>query len=82
MTNKFEGKIIEGTVISNKMKKTIVVITTTKLRHIRYDRLIIKRRKYKAHDEENKAKIGDRVRITEARPYSKEKRFRLIEVLK
>lgn len=80
--SKREGKVLEGTVISDKMKKTIVVVVTTKIRHIRYDRLIIKRKKYKAHDEENKAKIGNRVRIVECRPYSKEKRFRLLEILK
>jgi small subunit ribosomal protein S17 len=64
------------------MKKTIVVMVISKFRHPIYSRLIIKRKKYKAHDEESTAKIGDRVKITQCRPYSKEKRFRLLEVLK
>jgi small subunit ribosomal protein S17 len=78
---KHKGKVLEGVVVSNKMKKTIVVMVTTKLRHIRYDRLIVKRKKYKVHDEEQRAKVSERVRIVECRPYSKEKRFELLEVL-
>lgn len=79
---KNKGRVLKGVVISDKMKKTIVVVVTNKLPHTLYNRLIIKRKKYKVHDEENTAKIGDRVKIVEARPYSKEKSFRLLEVLK
>jgi small subunit ribosomal protein S17 len=78
---KHEGKILEGVVISDKMKKTIVVAVTTKFRHPTYGRLMVKRRKYKAHDENQRAKVSDRVRIGECRPRSKEKRFELLEVL-
>jgi small subunit ribosomal protein S17 len=76
------GKVLEGTVISNKMQKTIVVLVVTKLFHEMYNRLIIKKKKYKVHDEEGKAKTGDRVRIVECRPYSKDKRFKLLEIVK
>jgi len=77
-----EGKILEGTVVSSKMTKTIVVLVVSKLFHAMYNRLIINRKKYKVHDEEGKAKVGDRVRIGECRPYSKEKRFKLLEIVK
>ncbi|MDP2923917.1 MAG: 30S ribosomal protein S17 [Candidatus Omnitrophota bacterium] len=80
--NKGKAKTLEGTVISDKMKQTIVVRVTTKHAHPVYGRLIIRRKKYKVHDEEGKAKIGNRVKIVEGRPYSKEKRFRLLEVMK
>ncbi|MFA6281356.1 MAG: 30S ribosomal protein S17 [Candidatus Omnitrophota bacterium] len=73
---------IEGVVISDKMKKTIVVTVINKFLHPVYTRLVVKRKKYKVHDENNTAKIGDRVKIVPCKPYSKEKRFRLLEVLK
>lgn len=82
MQNKVKGKTLTGTVISDKMKKTIVIMVTTKFMHPVYGRTIINRKKYKAHDEQGQAKIGDRVKIIESKPYSKEKRFRLLEVLK
>ncbi|MFA5007759.1 MAG: 30S ribosomal protein S17 [Candidatus Omnitrophota bacterium] len=75
-------KILEGVVFSDKMSKTIIVTVITKVSHPVYNRLTIKRKKYKVHDEEKKAKIGDRVRIIESKPLSKEKRFKLLEVLK
>jgi len=81
-SKKVKGKMLQGTVVSNKMQKTIVVIVVTKIFHALYNRLIIKRKKYKVHDEEGKAKIGDRVKILECRPYSKEKRFKLLEIVK
>lgn len=73
---------LEGVVISDKMKKTIVVTVINKFLHPVYTRLVVTRKKYKVHDEKNTAKIGDKVRIIACKPYSKEKRFRLIEVLK
>lgn len=78
-----EGKrVLEGVVVSDKMKKTIVVTVTTKIAHPVYNRLVIKRKKFKVHDENNQAKVGDKVKIVECRPYSKEKTFKLLEVLK
>ncbi len=75
-------RILEGVVLSDKMAKTIVVTVATKISHPIYNRLVIKRKKYKVHDEERKAKTGDRVRIVESKPISKEKRFKLLEVVK
>ena len=77
-----KGKVLEGTVVSDKMDKTISVLVKLKSSHVIYKRSATKRKKYKVHDEENKAKEGDRVRIIEARPFSKEKVFRLLEIMK
>lgn len=71
-----------GTVISDRMQKTIIVKTMRKVKNPKYGRMIKKYNKYKAHDEKNIAKIDDIVRIEETRPLSKDKRFRLVEVLK
>ena len=70
-----------GIVISNKMQKTIVVQIKRKALHPLYGKVIEKANKFKAHDEKNEAKVGDRVRIAETRPLSKEKRWRLVEIL-
>jgi len=70
-----------GRVISDKMQKTIVVAVETSVRHPIYKKIVKKTYKLKAHDEENTAGIGDRVRVMETRPLSKEKRWRLVEVL-
>ena len=70
-----------GIVLSNKMQKTIVVQISRKARHPLYGKVINKAKKFKVHDEKNEAKIGDRVRIIETRPLSKEKRWRLVEVV-
>ncbi len=75
-------KTFEGTVVSDKMTKTIVVQITRKVRHALYHRIIQKSKKFKVHDEKNEARQGDWVRISETRPLSKDKRWRLIEVLK
>ncbi|MBU0878605.1 MAG: 30S ribosomal protein S17, partial [Candidatus Omnitrophica bacterium] len=61
-------KVFEGVVTSDKMEKTIVVTAIKKSFHQLYKKLIIKRKKYKVHDQENKAKVGDRVRIIESHP--------------
>lgn len=79
---KSKRKILEGTVFSAKTKKTIVVIVTHKTIHKMYNRLVVSRKKYKVHDQDNKAKAGDKVRIIECRPCSREKRFSLLEILK
>ena len=75
-------KVLEGVVVSDKMNKTLVVMVSKRLPHSVYNKLVIKRKKYKVHDQEGKAKAGDKVKIIESRPYSKEKYFRLLEVLK
>ena len=70
-----------GIVLSDKMKKTIVVQIKRKARHPFYGKVIEKAAKFKVHDEKNEAKVGDEVRIEETRPLSKDKRWRLIEIL-
>jgi small subunit ribosomal protein S17 len=77
-----KGKVLEGVVVSDKMDKTIVVKVVKKFLHPLYKKPIARRKKYKVHDEEKKAKVGDKVRIIESHPYSKEKYFRLMEILK
>ena len=74
-------KVREGTVVSDKMTQTVVVAVHSAIRHPLYKKTIRRVRKYMAHDEEEKAKIGDRVRIVEAAPISKHKRWRVAEVL-
>jgi len=71
-----------GTVISDKMHKTIIVRITHMSKHPKYGKIIKSHNTFKVHDEKNTAKIGDMVRIEETRPLSKDKRFRLIEVMK
>ena len=70
-----------GTVISDKMNKTIVVRVDRLVRHPKYTKVVKRSSKFKVHDEEKKAKAGDKVRISETRPLSKEKRWRLVQVL-
>jgi small subunit ribosomal protein S17 len=74
-------KIREGVVISDKMQKTIVVRVDRLVQHTKYKKFIRARKNYKAHDERNESHIGDRVRIQETRPLSRDKRWRLVEVL-
>ncbi|WP_279327868.1 30S ribosomal protein S17 [Desulfallas sp. Bu1-1] len=71
-----------GTVVSDKMDKTVVVAVETLVRHPLYGRTIRRTKKYKAHDEENACNIGDRVKIMETRPLSKDKRWRVVEILR
>jgi small subunit ribosomal protein S17 len=70
-----------GEVISNKMAKTIVVRVERRFPHPQYKKVMTSYSKFYAHDEKNEAKVGDRVRISEARPISKTKRWRLVEVV-
>jgi|SRR6266404_1581735 small subunit ribosomal protein S17 len=70
-----------GEVVSSGMNKTIVVRTITRVPHPKFGKIVKQMRKFYAHDEENKAKAGDTVRIMETRPLSKLKRWRLVEVL-
>ena len=70
-----------GTVTSNKMQKSIVVAVERKIKHAKYGKFIKRTSKFMAHDEKNECSIGDTVRIAETRPMSKNKRWRLVEVL-
>lgn len=70
-----------GEVISSEMNKTIVVRTVTRVPHPKFGKIVKQQKKFYAHDEENKAKNGDTVRIMETRPLSKLKRWRLIEIV-
>lgn len=70
-----------GEVVSAGMNKTIVVRTVTRVPHAKFGKIVKQMRKFYAHDEENKAKTGDTVRIMETRPLSKLKRWRLVEVV-
>ena len=70
-----------GEVVSNKMAKTIVVRVERRFPHAQYKKIVTAYKKFYAHDEKNEAKVGDRVRITETRPLSKLKNWRLVEVV-
>jgi len=70
-----------GVVTSDKMEKTIVVQVSTKKLHRLYKKYVARSKKYKAHDEKNDAKIGDTVRIIESRPISRDKCWRLVEIV-
>ena len=70
-----------GTVISDKMDKTIVVAVKTKVLHPLYGKTVNRTTKFKAHDENNECGIGDTVRIMETRPLSKDKRWRLVDIV-
>lgn len=74
-------KVRIGKVVSDKMQKTIVVAVEDKVRHPLYGKTVNRTKKYKAHDENNDAKIGDIVKIMETRPLSKDKRWRLVEIV-
>lgn len=76
-----QRKVYQGVVVSDKMDKTIVVEVSTTKTHPTYGKRVKYSKKYKAHDEQNQAKIGDVVRIMETRPLSATKRFRLVEVV-
>lgn len=75
-------KVRIGTVVSNKMQKTIVVAVEDRIRHPLYGKIVRRTKKFKAHDENNQCNIGDVVKIMETRPLSKEKRWRLVEIVK
>ena len=74
-------KVREGIVVSDKMDKTAVVETIDRVRHRRYAKTVQRNKKLHVHDEENTLNIGDRVRVQETRPLSKNKRWRLVEIL-
>ena len=74
-------KVREGIVVSDKMDKTVVVKVEDRAAHGLYSKAITKNKKFKAHDEENTAGVGDRVRIMETRPLSATKRWRVVEII-
>jgi small subunit ribosomal protein S17 len=74
-------KLREGVVVSDKMQKTIVVAVDRQVQHRKYKKFLRARKTYKVHDEKNECKIGDKVRIEETRPLSRDKRWRLASVL-
>ncbi|ALS26183.1 30S ribosomal protein S17 [Paenibacillus cisolokensis] len=81
MSERNNRKVQIGRVVSDKMDKTIVVAVETYKKHSLYHKRIKYTKKFKAHDENNQAKIGDVVKIMETRPLSKDKRYRLVEIV-
>lgn len=75
-------KTMSGVVVSDKMDKTIVVAVQQQYRHKTYNKIIKRTYKLKAHDEKNEAHVGDTVKVMETRPLSREKRWRLVEIIK
>ena len=74
-------KVMVGKVVSDKMDKTIVVAVETSVRHKMYNKIVKRTYKLKAHDETNDCKVGDTVKVMETRPLSKDKRWRVVEVM-
>ncbi len=70
-----------GRVVSDKMEKTVVVVVSSPKRHPRYKKIVKKIVRYKAHDESNECRMGDTVRIVETRPLSRQKRWRVAEII-
>ncbi|MDN4076177.1 MULTISPECIES: 30S ribosomal protein S17 [Fictibacillus] len=81
MSERNQRKVYVGRVVSDKMDKTITVLVETYKKHPLYNKRVKYSKKFKAHDENNTAKMNDMVRIMETRPLSKDKRFRLVEVV-
>ncbi|RLL40745.1 MULTISPECIES: 30S ribosomal protein S17 [Oceanobacillus] len=81
MTERNNRKVYTGRVVSDKMDKTITVVVETYKNHKLYGKRVKYSKKFKTHDENNQAKVGDIVRIMETRPLSATKRFRLVEVV-
>lgn len=79
MTKANKGTILKGVVVSDKMDKTIVVAVSRFVKHPLYGKYYQITKKYKAHDENNKYKTGDKVEIMETKPISKDKHFRVVE---
>ncbi|MDO4503610.1 MAG: 30S ribosomal protein S17 [Clostridia bacterium] len=81
MTERNMRKVKVGKVVSDKMDKTMVVAVEDSVKHPLYKKIVKRTKKLKAHDEKNECKIGDRVEIMETRPLSKDKRWRLVEII-
>ena len=80
-TGRTARKVREGNVVSDKMDKTVVVAVIERIRHPKYGKFMMRTKKLYAHDEANDAHVGDKVRVMETRPLSKNKRWRLVEVM-
>ncbi len=80
-TQRPSKRLLQGVVVSNKMQKTIVVKVDRRVRHEKYGKIVTISEKYKAHDEKQEAKVGDKVEIVESRPLSKEKRWALKKIV-
>ena len=74
-------KVMIGTVTSDKMDKTVVVAVATNVKHPIYSKIVKRTYKLKAHDEENQCHVGDKVKVMETRPLSKDKRWRVVEIV-
>ncbi len=81
MNNSSSKRSIQGMVVSDKMDKTVVVLTERLVKHPKFHKYIKRHVKYKAHDRDNRCGIGDKVVIIESRPLSKEKRWKVCEIL-
>ncbi|MDO8721627.1 MAG: 30S ribosomal protein S17 [Syntrophales bacterium] len=81
MDERGNKRVITGVVVSNKMEKTIVIRAERLVKHLLFHKYVRRHVKYKAHDERNECNIGDKVLIVESRPLSKDKRWRMREVL-
>jgi small subunit ribosomal protein S17 len=77
-----ERRRLTGQVVSSKMDKTVVVVVQRTRRHPLYGKVVRVTKRYKAHDEKNECRVGDEVRLIESRPYSKDKHFRVEEIVK
>jgi small subunit ribosomal protein S17 len=80
-TSRSARKVRDGIVVSDKMDKTVVVTVVERVRHTKYAKFVNRTKRLYVHDEANDAHIGDRVRVMETRPTSKQKRWRVVEVL-
>ena len=81
MSERALRKTLTGIVVSDKMDKTVVVAIEDSVKHPLYNKIVKRTYKLKAHDENNECKIGDKVRVMETRPLSKDKRWRLVEII-
>ena len=81
MSERNMRKTVVGKVVSDKMDKTIVVAVEDSVKHMLYNKIVKRTVRFKAHDENNECGIGDRVKIVETRPLSKDKRWRLVEII-
>ena len=80
-TERKARKVREGTVVSDKMDKTAVVAVVSRVPHSKYNKMVLRTTKLHAHDETNDVAVGDRVRVMETRPLSKNKRWRITDVI-
>jgi small subunit ribosomal protein S17 len=81
MAESKKRKSFIGRVVSDKMDKTVVLAVTRRITHARYNKVVKRTTKYKAHDEKNECKVGDMVRVIETRPISKDKRWKVLEIV-